>query len=432
MPDLLAARAQMAISLGFHIVFAAISIAMPVFMVTAEVLWLRRRERACLELAHAWAKGSAIFFAVGAVSGTVLSFELGLLWPTFLGQVGSTIGLPFALEGFAFFTEAIFLGVYLYGWERVSPRAHVLAGVVVALSGLLSAVFVLCANAWMQTPVGYRLDAGKIVTTDPVAAMLNPASFHEALHMILATFAAVGFAVAGVHAHILGQNRESVRHRRALEISLAFGGIAALLVPLSGDLAARRVARLEPVKLAALEGQFETVRGAPLRIGGWPDPSSRTTRFALEIPRGLSLLAFHEFDAEVRGLDSFPRDEQPNVIVCHFAFQVMVGSGSALAGLALWAGFVRWRRGSLVASERLRRALVAATPLGFIAIEAGWTVTECGRQPWIVAHVLRTKDAVTPVAGIELELVTFTLLYLFLAGVVAVLVRRQIGASRDG
>jgi cytochrome d ubiquinol oxidase subunit I len=429
MSDLLAARAQMAISLGFHIIFAAISIAMPVFMVVAELLWLRSRDKSCLELAHAWAKGTAIFFAVGAVSGTVLSFELGLLWPSFLGQAGSVVGLPFALEGFAFFTEAIFLGIYLYGWDRVGPRAHAFAGAVVAFSGVLSAIFVLCANAWMQTPAGFRLDAGKIVATDPIAAMLNPASFHEAFHMLCAVFAAVGFAVAGVHAFLLRRAPESPFHRRAVEIALGFGIAGALLLPVSGDVAARRVARFEKAKLAALEGQFATERGAPLRIGGLPDAERRTTRFAVEIPHGLSLLAFHELDAEVVGLDAFPLDEQPNPVVCHLAFQTMVGLGSWLMLVSVWALAVRFRRGGFTSSPRLLKALVATAPAGFLAIEAGWTVTECGRQPWIVAGVLKTRDAVTPVPGVWLELVAFTSLYVFLAVVVMIIVKRQMTAS---
>ena len=429
MTDFAAARAQMALSLAFHIVFAAISIVMPALMVTAEVLWLRTRDRVCLELAHSWAKGTAIFFAVGAVSGTVLSFELGLLWPNFMGQAGSIVGLPFALEGFAFFTEAIFLGIYLYGWDRVGPRAHVAAGGVVALSGVLSAVFVICANSWMQTPAGFRIESGNLIATDPIAALLNPASFHEIVHMLLAVFAAVGFAVAGVHAFLLGRGKNDAVHARALEIALTIGAVAALLVPVSGDLAAGRVARLEPVKLAALEGQFVTERGAPLRIGGIPDVVERRTRYAIEIPYMLSVLAFHDPNAEVQGLDAFPRADQPDPRIVHPAFQLMVGVGSWLAAVSLWAFIVRFRRGRFAASTWLRKAVVASTPLGFVAIEAGWTVTECGRQPWIIRGILRSSEAVTPVPGIAWELGFFTLLYAFLTVVVIVLVKRQIGAS---
>src|SRR5215212_4091672 len=260
MDDLLAARSQMAMSLAFHIIFASIGIAMPLLMVIAEWKWLRSKNEIYLMLAKRWAKGTAILFAVGAVSGTVLSFELGLLWPGFMGYAGSIIGMPFSLEGFAFFTEAIFLGIYLYGWTRVPPRAHLFAGAMVAFSGALSGIFVVIANAWMNAPTGFRLVDGKFVDVDPIAAMMNPAAFPQTLHMTLAAYAATGFAVAGIHAFLLLRDRENLFHRRALAIALAVGGCAALLQPLSGDLSARAVAEIQPVKLAALEGQFKTER----------------------------------------------------------------------------------------------------------------------------------------------------------------------------
>src|SRR5450756_319677 len=292
MTDLLAARSQMAMSLGFHIVFAEIGIGMPLMMVLAEWRWLRTGEREYLELARRWAKGVAILFAVGAVSGTVLSFELGLLWPGFMKLAGPIVGVPFSLEGFAFFTEAIFLGVYLYGWDRLSRRAHLLAGIVVAVSGAASAVFVLMVNAWMNTPTGVTIAGGTIVAVDPVAGMLSPAAFPQALHMVLAAYASTGLAVAGVHAWMLRRGATRGFHRRALIVALWVGAPAALLQPLSGDISARLVAETQPVKLAALEGQFATERGAPLRIGGWPDTRAATTRYALEIPHGLSPVSY--------------------------------------------------------------------------------------------------------------------------------------------
>jgi cytochrome bd ubiquinol oxidase subunit I len=428
--DLLAARSQMAMSLAFHIVFAAVGIAMPLLMVIAEWRWRRTREEVYLVLAKRWAKGTAILFAVGAVSGTVLSFELGLLWPQFMNYAGAIIGMPFSLEGFAFFTEAIFLGIYLYGWDRVRPRAHLLAGVLVAVSGALSGVFVVIANAWMNSPTGFELVDGRPVNIDPVAAMLNPMALSQTLHMTIAAYAATGFAVAGIHAYLLLRDRRNPFHRRALAIALAVGGAAALLQPLSGDLSARAVARHQPVKLAALEGQFKTERGAPLRVGGVPDEEAGETRYAIEIPYGLSLLAFHDPHAEVKGLEAFPRDQWPNTLIVHTAFQVMVGMGMLMMAVALW-GAARWwrRRAALPDSKWFLRALVLAAPAGMIAIEAGWTVTEVGRQPWIIQGVMRTKDAVTPMPGLIVPFLVFTLLYLFLAAVVVWLLLRQVAAS---
>src|ERR1044071_1915091 len=289
MSDLLAARSQMGISLAFHIVFAVIGIAMPVLMVVAERRWHVTGHAIYLDLAKRWAKGTAILFAVGAVAGTVLSFELGLLWPRFMQFAGPIIGLPFALEGFAFFTEAIFLGIYLYGWQRISPRAHLTAGLLVAVSGAASAIFVVIVNAWMNTPTGVSMSGGRITSIDPIAGMLNPSSFQQGLHMVLAAYAATGLAGAGIHAMMLLRKPDARFHRRALTLALMVGAPAAILQPISGDLSARTVAQWQPIKLAALEGQFATERGAPLRVGGWPDVDAGRTRFAIEIPRGLSL-----------------------------------------------------------------------------------------------------------------------------------------------
>ncbi|MCR4374411.1 MAG: cytochrome ubiquinol oxidase subunit I [Acidobacteria bacterium] len=422
MTDLLAARSLMAMSLGFHIVFAEIGVAMPLMMVLAEWRWLRTGEPEYLELARRWARGVAVLFAVGAVSGTVLSFELGLLWPGFMQFAGAIVGVPFSLEGFAFFTEAIFLGIYLYGWERLSPRAHLLAGIVVAVSGAASAVFVLMVNAWMNTPTGVTMAAGKIVAVDPVAGMLSPAAFPQALHMVLAAYASVGLAVAGVHAWMLRRGATRGLHRRALLLALWVGAPAALLQPLSGDISARLVAQTQPVKLAALEGQFVTERGAPLRLGGWPDEQAATTRFALEIPHGLSVLAFHEWNAEVKGLAAFPRADWPPVALVHVSFQVMAALGSAMALVALWAAWVLWRKHEIVDRPWLLRALVLVAPFGFIATEVGWMVTEVGRQPWVVQGLLRTSDAVTPMPGLIVPLIVFTLLYVVLGAVVVAVI----------
>ncbi len=432
MDDLLFARSQMAMSLAFHIVFACAGIAMPALMVLAELRWRRTGDAGYLALTKAWAKGTAVLFAVGAVSGTVLSFELGLLFPTFMKHAGPVFGMPFSLEGFAFFTEAIFLGIYLYGFKKVPPRLHLAAGFGVALSGLLSAVFVVIANAWMNAPAGFRVEDGRFVDIDPIAAMGTPYALHETLHMALAAYAATGFAVAGIHAFLLLRRPQSVFHRRAIALALAVAAPASLLQPAVGHLAAQRVAVHQPMKLAAMEGQFRTEAHAPLRIGGIPDEEARTVRWALEIPSGLSILAFDRPDAVVQGLEEVPEADWPHPIV-HYAFQLMVGIGMALAALSAWAAWAFVRRRALPASPWFLRALVVAAPLGMLAVEAGWTVTEVGRQPWVIHGVMRTADAVTPMPGLWAPFLTFTLLYLALAVATALILYRQIAptASRE-
>jgi cytochrome d ubiquinol oxidase subunit I len=419
------ARSQMAVSLAFHIVFAALGIGMPLLMVLAEGAWLRTGQPVYLELSKRWAKGTAILFAVGAVSGTVLSFELGLLWPGFMAAAGAIIGMPFSLEGFAFFSEAIFIGVYLYGRDRLTPWLHWLAGVAVAVSGILSGIFVVTANAWMNAPAGFAFGAGRFTGIDPVAAMLNPASLHEALHMTLAALVATGFAVAAVHAFFLRRNPASLFHRRALGLALAVGCVSIPLQIASGDLSARAVGRLQPAKLAAMEANYRTRAEAPLLIGGIPDDATRTTRYALTIPRGLSLLLSSDPAATVAGLDKIPRGDWPDVRVVHWSFDLMVLAGFALLTVAGWSGWVWLRHGRLADHPRLLHMLVAAGPLGFVAIESGWVVTEAGRQPWIIYNVMRTADAVTPMPGIAIPFAVFTALYVFLAWMVFALLKRQ-------
>ena len=419
----------MALSLGFHIVFAEIGIGMPAMMVLAEWRWRKTGDDVWLQLAKRWAKGTAVLFAIGAVSGTVLSFELGLLWPRFMEFAGPIIGIPFSLEGFAFFTEAIFLGIYLYGWDRVSRRMHLMSGVLVAVSGAASAIFVVMVNAWMNTPRGMTVVDGRITAVDPIAGMMNPSTFQQALHMVLAAYAATGLAVAGVHAIMLLRGSTRPFHQAALTAALAIGAPAAILQPISGDLSARVVARTQPVKLAALEGQFDTETGAPLRIGGWPDVDARRTRFALEIPRGLSLLAFHDPAATVKGLSDFDRSLWPSIPPVHVGFQVMVGLGTAMAIVSLWSLVTLLARRDPVTDRRLLWALAIVTPFGFLATEAGWTVTEVGRQPWVVQGLLRTSDAVTPMPGVIVPMLLFTLLYVGLATIVVLLIRSMVAET---
>jgi cytochrome bd ubiquinol oxidase subunit I len=431
MDTLTAARAQMEVSLAFHMIFAALGIGMPLLMVLAEWRALRTGEPHWRHLARKWAKATALTFAVGAVSGTALSFELGLLWPRFMAFSGGIIGPAFALEGYAFFIEAIFLGLYLYGWERLSPRAHLWAGVAVAFSGMMSGVLVVAANAWMQNPVGFTLGAdGQLADVNPLAPFMSPAWFQMSLHSTLSCYIATAFAAAGVYAVGLLRGRRDAYHRGALSLALAVGTVTALLQPLSGDLSAKHVAEHQPAKLAAMEAHFETERRADLIIGGIPDAETGEVAGAIRIPGLLSFMAFGDFDAEVRGLSSFPEDERPNVLITHLAFQVMVGSGLALIGLGLWFWLMRWRKRE--PGIWMLRAVVVASPLGFLALQAGWIVTEVGRQPWIVYGVMRTRDGVTPVADVPLTLFGFSLLYLGLGIALAYLLRRlATGAPRS-
>ena len=422
MDTLTAARLQMEVSLGFHMIFAALGIGLPLLMVIAEGLWLRTGQPHYRDLARKWAKATALTFAVGAVSGTALSFELGLLWPRFMAFAGGIIGPAFTLEGYAFFIEAIFLGLYLYGWDRLTPFQHWLSGIPVAVSGMLSGVLVVAANAWMQNPVGFTEVAGQPTEVAAFAPFLTPSWFHMALHSTLSCYIATGFAVAGVYAMGMLRGRRDAYHRSALAIGMALATVTALLQPLSGDLSARSVAEHQPAKLAAMEALFETRSHAPLLIGGLPDLERGGVDYAIEIPSGLSLLVGHDPDTVITGLNDIPRDLWPNVMLTHVAFQVMVACGMALIALGLWFWWTRRRRPALDAPWLLR-ALVVGSPLGFIALEAGWIVTEVGRQPWVIYGVMRTRDGVTPVDDVPLTLLGFSVLYLVLGIALVVLLR---------
>jgi cytochrome bd ubiquinol oxidase subunit I len=431
MENFLAARSQMGMSLAFHIIFAAIGVSLPLMMTIAEWQWRRTGDSSYLLLAKRWAKGTTILVAVGAVSGTVLSFELGLLWPRFMEYAGSIIGMPFSLEGFAFFTEAIFLGIYLFGWDRVPGWFHLLSGLIVALSGVLSAIFVTFVNGWMNTPTGFDLVNGKIANIHPFVAMFSPAGIPEAVHMVLAAYTATGFATVGVHGWLLLRRGRNRFDEIAIGIALAVGGGAVLLQGVSGDALARMVAATQPMKLASLEGQFQTETGAPLRIGGLPFPDQRETKYSIEIPHGLSLLAFHTPNALIKGLDQEPQSDWPNVRMVHICFQIMVGCGSLLSLFALAAGWLSWKQRPLSAHTRFLRTLVLVSPLGFVALEAGWMVTEFGRQPWIIYHLMRTKDAVTFMPNVTITLTVMTIVYMILGIIVVWLLGKHVIAVPD-
>lgn len=425
MTDFFAARSQMALSLGFHIIYACIGMVMPFFMAVAHYRWLTTNNVTYKNITKAWSKGVAIFFATGAVSGTMLSFELGLLWPEFMKHAGPIFGMPFSLEGTAFFIEAIALGFFLYGWDRLNRWFHWFTGVMVGISGLLSGILVVSANAWMNSPAGFDFVNGEYINVDPIKAMFNEAWFSQALHMTLAAFAATGFAVAGVHALLIMKAKNIEFHRRAFKIAIVFGAIASLLQPISGDISAKDIAKRQPAKLAAMEAHFETMEAAPLIIGGVPDEKTKTVNYALKLPGLLSFLAHGDFRKEVTGLDRIPDENHPPVMVTHFAFQIMVGIGMFLMLLSV-IYFISLKKKAWQTKRWFLKLFVAAIPLGFIAVEAGWTVTEVGRQPWIIYNVMRTADAVTPMPGIVYSFLFFTFIYLSLTVVVIFLLRRQI------
>lgn len=434
--NLLPARMQMAFTLGFHIILACFGVGLPILMLAAEWMYLRTNDSQWLLLAKRWSKAFAVMFAIGAVSGTVLSFELGLLWPKFMGTFGAVIGLPFTMEGFAFFLEAIFAGIYLYGWDRLPKRLHWWTGVPIAVAGFLSAAFVVTANAWMNCPRGFRMEDGKAVDIDPLAAMLNPASGAQVVHMILAAYVVTGFSVAAFYAFSVLRGHRVAYARRAMGIGLWMAIISTPLQMMSGDWAAKVVAESQPIKLAAMEGQYETEVGAPLRIGGIPSDEDETTRYSIEIPKLLSFLAYSDLDAEVKGLKAFDKDQRPPTIVVHFAFQIMVASGSFLMLVTLYAIVALYRTKQFPAARWFLIACVAAGPLSVLALEAGWTVTEVGRQPWIAQGVMRTSEAVTTAPGVWFlfyaTLGVYALLGAATVFVLQLLARRPLPGEVDG
>ncbi|QNR82846.1 cytochrome ubiquinol oxidase subunit I [Pedobacter riviphilus] len=426
MDDFIAARSQMALSLGFHIIFSCIGMVMPFFMAVSHYKWLKTNDEVYKNLTKAWSKGVAIFFATGAVSGTMLSFELGLLWPKFMDHAGPIFGMPFSLEGTAFFIEAIALGFFLYGWNKLNKWFHWFTGMVVGVSGLASGILVVAANAWMNSPTGFDFVNGQYLNIDPIQAMFNKAWFSQALHMCLAAFTATGFAVAGVHALMILRNRNAYFHLKAFKIAAVFACIAALLQPLSGDLSAKDVAIRQPAKLAAMEALYKTEKPAPLLIGGIVNEKDKTVKGAIEVPGVLSFLAHGDFNAEVKGLDQIPENEHPPVAITHYAFQIMVGIGTLLLLVSLTYFFILFKKKPLTEKRCLLKLFVVAIPLGYIALEAGWVVTEVGRQPWIIYGVMRTKDAVTPMPGIAYSFYIFSAIYVSLSIIVTFLLYRQI------
>jgi cytochrome bd ubiquinol oxidase subunit I len=424
-----AGRAQMGTSLSFHLFFAVLGVGLPLMILIAEGMHLRTGDPVWRALARRWSKVFGVLFAVGAVSGTIISFELGLLWPRFMAYAGGIIGLPFSLEGAAFFLEAIFVGLYLYGWDRVSPRVHWLFGFPIAVSAAASAFFVVTANAWMNVPRGFQLVHGHVTHVDPIAAMFNPAWATETSHMILGSYLATTFGVASVYAVGMLRGGRNAYHRKAIAVALS---TAAILAPLQvgvGDLLGRTVAANQPAKLAAIEGVTHTERSAGLNIGGVPIPGHPGGILNIKIPHLLSLLAFDRPGATVPGVDTFPKaNRTPLGGPVRLAFIGMVGIGTGLVALTL----MYWLRRRRAESRLVLLALVAAGPLAFLANELGWLVSEFGRQPWIVYGVFRTSGAITTAPGLGATFSAFTLLYVVLSALTVWAVRRLAAKPLEG
>jgi cytochrome d ubiquinol oxidase subunit I len=423
-PDAKLARQMQALSLTVHIPIVCFGIAFPAMFLFVEGLHLRTGDDAYKALAKRWSKVALIIFAVGVVTGTILSFEFGLLWPGFMATFGQVFGIGFALEGVSFFVEAIFIAIYVYGWDRLSPRAHFLTGVPVVISGFTGSFNVIAVNGWMNSPDGFDVIGGRVVNPRPWDALFNQNMWHEIIHMYLAGYIVCGFVVAGVYAFAWLRGRRDHYHRTALVVTLAFASLAAPVQIVVGDWAGRDVAKSQPVKLAAMEGLQKTEKGAPFTLGGFYDAGRGEVRYGIHVPRMLSLLARHDPNAKVVGLESVPPRDRPPVNVVRIAFQTMVSIGSALALLGV-VFFVTWlRKRRLPRSPWFYRAVMAAGPLSFVALIAGWITTEVGRQPWIVYKVMRTSQAVTSANGLEVGYAALVLVYVSLAAGVFWLLRR--------
>jgi cytochrome d ubiquinol oxidase subunit I len=415
------ARQMQALSLAVHIPLVCFGIAFPVLVLFAEWRYLRTGDELYRTLARRWSRIMLALFAVGVVTGTILSFELGLLWPVWMQDFGNVFGLGFTLEGFSFFLEAIFIGIYAYGWDRLPARAHFLCGIPVALAGVAGSLFVIAVNGWMNHPTGFTLAGGKAVDVHPWQALFaDPLFWSEYVHMYFAAFIVCGFLLAGAYAWSFLHGRRGRYQRTALGITLSAAAVAAPLQVIVGDWAARDVAVYQPVKLAAMEGLSSTTAGAAEHLLGWYN--GHAVVWGIEIPRLLSLLAFHNPSAAVRGLDIVPLADQPPVNLVRFAFQTMVGIGTLLAAIGLVYLYLRFRRRGL--PRWLLWAVVAGGPLSVVALIAGWITTEVGRQPWIVYQVMRVSQAVTGASDIPVGYGTLSVVYLVLAVIVFFILRR--------
>jgi cytochrome d ubiquinol oxidase subunit I len=428
---LLQARQMQALSFAAHIPLVCFGIAFPAMVLFCEWLYLRSGDELYRVLARRWTRIMAALFAVGVITGTILSFEMGLLWPNFTATFGSVFGLGFAIEGFSFFMEAIFIGIYVYGWDRLSPRAHFWSGVPIVIAGMTGSLMVIAVNAWMNHPGGFRMAGHKAVDVHPLKALFaNGFLWPELTHMYIAGYIVTGFLVAGAYAIGRLRGRWGRYERTALAIPLTIAALAAPVQVLVGDWAARDVAVQQPVKLAAFEGLAHTTKGASEHILGWYE--DERVKYGIGIPKLLSLLAFHNPEATVQGLDTVPKDRQPPINVVRLAFQAMVGIGTLLALLGVWLLGVRVRRRRLPESPWFYRAVALAGPASLVALIAGWVTTEVGRQPWVVYHVMLTSEAVTGAGGIAVGYTALALIYLGVAGGVVWILRRLARAPLGG
>jgi cytochrome bd ubiquinol oxidase subunit I len=420
---LLQARQMQALSFAVHIPLVAFGIAFPAMVVFTEWLYLRTGDPLYRTLARRWSRVVLALFAVGVITGTILSFEMGLLWPNFTATFGAVFGLGFAIEGFSFFMEAIFIGIYAYGWDRMSPRAHWWSGIPIVITGFTGSLTVIAVNAWMNHPTGFRLVGGKVVHVNPLAALFgNRYLWSELLHMYIAGYMVAGFLIAGCYAFGRLRGRWGRYERVALTIPLTIACLAAPVQVLVGDWIARDVAVSQPIKLAAIEGLYKTTSGASEHVLGWY--TDHEVKYGIKIPHLLSLLSFHSWDARVQGLDTVPASLQPPVNVVRFSFQTMVGIGTLLALLGVVYLIVRVRRRRLPESPWFYRAVVLAGPAATVALIAGWVTTEVGRQPWVVYRVMLTADAVTGAGGIPVGYATLVVTYVAVAVGVVWILRR--------
>lgn len=397
---LLQARQMQAMSFVMHVPLVCFGVAFPSLVIFMEWLGLKTGKAHFSAIARRWSKVMITLFAAGVVTGTLLSFELGILWPGFMSAFGDVFGLAFGLEGFSFFIEAIFISIYVYSWDRISPEKHILTGIPVIVTGITGSMMVIAVNAWMNNPSGFSIDkAGEVVDVKPFEALFaNGHLWPQLTHMYLAAYIVVGFLIAGIYAFAWLKGRRGAYFRTAMVVPLAVACLAAPAQLLIGDWAARTVANDQPIKLASFEGLAKTTKGAPETILGWYEPDG-TIKYGIEIPKLLSLLAYHDPNATVQGLDTVPVDDQPPINVVRIAFQTMVGIGTGLAALAAWFLFIWFRRRRLPQTKWFYRAVVLAGPGAVIALIAGWVTTEVGRQPWVVYGVMRTEQAVTGADG---------------------------------
>ncbi|HET6467771.1 MAG TPA: cytochrome ubiquinol oxidase subunit I [Geminicoccaceae bacterium] len=416
---LMLARLQFAFTISFHIIFPAFTIGLASYLAVLEAMWLRTGEEVYERLYRFWIKPFAVAFGMGVVSGVVLSYQLGTNWSRFSDMAGPVLGPLMAYEVLtAFFLEAGFLGIMLFGWARVGRGLHFFATCMVAIGTLISAFWILAANSWMHTPAGFEQVDGRFLPLDWWQIVFNPSFPYRFAHMVLAAYLTTAFVVGAVGAHHLLRDRLDPAARRMFSMAMWMAALVAPLQVLVGDLHGLNTLEHQPAKIAAMEGHFETRAGAPLILFGMPDMEAETTRWAIEIPYAGSLILTHELMGELRGLSDFPEDERPYAPLLFWSFRIMVGMGLVMMGIGLGSLWLRWS-GALYEAPRFHRLCIAAGPTGFIAILAGWTTTEVGRQPFVVYGLMRTADAVSPIGAgsVATSLAMFVLVYCVVFGV---------------